>query len=57
MKLDYNRLSELLNSFGISLKTENGSVIFVDVEKLIISNPELLNNSDIEKETSNKRKV
>lgn len=28
-----------------------------DVEKLIISNPELLNNSDIEKETRNKRKV
>lgn len=32
MKLDYNRLSELLNSFGLSLKIENGNAIFVDVE-------------------------
>lgn len=32
MKLDYNRLSELLNSFGLSLKIENGNAIFVDIE-------------------------
>ena len=32
MKLDYNGLSELLNSFGLSLKVENGSAIFLDVE-------------------------
>lgn len=32
MKLDYNRLNELLNSFGLFLKIENGSAIFVDVE-------------------------
>ncbi len=32
MKLDYNRLSELLNSFGLSLRIENGNAVFVDVE-------------------------
>lgn len=32
MKLDYNRLSELLNAFGLSLKVENGNAVFVDVE-------------------------
>ena len=32
MKLDYNRLSELLNAFGLSLKVENGNAIFVDGE-------------------------
>ena len=32
MKLDYNRLNELLNSFGLSLKVENGNAIFVDIE-------------------------
>ena len=32
MKLDYNSLSELLNSFWLSLKVENGNAVFVDVE-------------------------
>ena len=32
MKLDYNGLSELLNSFGLSFRTENGNAVFVDVE-------------------------
>lgn len=32
MKLDYNKLSELLNAFGLSLKVDNGNVVFVDAE-------------------------
>lgn len=32
MKLDYSRLNELLNAFGLSLKVENGNAIFVDGE-------------------------
>ncbi len=31
-KLDYSRLNEVLNGFGLSLKVENGNAIFIDDE-------------------------